>query len=282
MGFWENLDGSGKSWQAWTVTSISGGTGIRLADLDGDGDLDALAAADNEIFWVENTSGNGYSWIKHTLLNGFTARTSAVPADVNHDGRLDAVMTDEDAYAPYGNQLTWFDLTTFAPKGVLLGTILDGGATPAWGPFAWEASVPVGTALKVEVRASNAPAQLGAWVQVPRPGTDLRTLINPAARFLQYRLTMLTTAPAFSPVLRRLGIKGLFLDGPRPGLAGQQNLLRAISREPVRISELTTGADSAAKAQFQAPPAGTRLPLFFQAVETGTCTASDLVEGVFE
>ena len=168
MGFWENLDGSGKSWQAWTVTSISGGTGIRLADLDGDGDLDALAAADNEIFWVENTSGNGYSWIKHTLLNGFTARTSAVPADVNHDGRLDAVMTDEDAYAPYGNQLTWFDLTTFAPKGVLLGTILDGGATPAWGPFAWEATVPDGTALKVEVRASNAPAQLGAWVQVPR------------------------------------------------------------------------------------------------------------------
>ena len=235
-----------------------------------------------------------------------------MPADVNHDGRFDAVMTDEDAYAPYGNQLTWFDLTTFAPKGVLLGTILDGGATPAWGPFAWEATVPDGTALKVEVRASNAPAQLGAWVQVPRPGTDLRTLINPAARFLQYRLTMLTTAPAFSPVLRRLGIKGLFLDGPRPGLAGQQNLLRAIWREPgahvrlfssfqtglvpvdgcpgltvglgepVRISELTTGADSAAKAQFQAPPAGTRLPLFFQAVETGTCTASDLVEGVFE
>src|SRR5262245_26540987 len=49
--------------------TANGASFVSVADLDGDGDLDALSASyyDDKIAWYENTAGNGSAWVLHTI-----------------------------------------------------------------------------------------------------------------------------------------------------------------------------------------------------------------------
>jgi len=206
VGFWENLDGLGQSWTAWSVTSNPGGRGAELSDIDGDGDLDALLWNTYFLIWMDNLDGQGFNWDLH-LLSLDLEDPWATAADVNNDGKLEIVACSEEYSWSGEPQLLLYDVTRFATSGELTSAILDGGLNPGWEAMMWNVDVPSNTALSVELRASNDASNMGLFQGMPHSGVDLGTLIDPNSRYLQYRVTLTSSDPDLSPILRDLTIE---------------------------------------------------------------------------
>ncbi len=62
IAWWENIDGVGTLWEKHSLDqALDAATELFAADVDGDGDLDVLEAAqlEDEINWWENPAGDG-------------------------------------------------------------------------------------------------------------------------------------------------------------------------------------------------------------------------------
>ncbi len=107
--WWENLDGLGGMWSvAKTIDSFYSQPGfVSAADMDSDGDIDVLGAAEgaDEITWWENTNGDGSAWSKHTV-DFFNQATSVLAADFDADGDLDILGS---AFKDGGKIHLWFN-----------------------------------------------------------------------------------------------------------------------------------------------------------------------------
>ncbi len=108
---------------------------VYVADVDGDGDMDALSASrdDNKVVWYENTLRGGSFWTPHTITTDANSPYSVYAADVDGDGDMDALSAsrDDDKVAWYENtsgdgsswtRLTPSPLTLTAPLRCTLGT----------------------------------------------------------------------------------------------------------------------------------------------------------------
>jgi hypothetical protein len=97
-------------------------TGVAAIDLDRDGDLDLVAATSistDQVFWLENTSGDASTWTARTLDSSLDGPRAISAADLDGDGDYDlAVAADvDDTIAWYENDgltFTRHDLTTTA------------------------------------------------------------------------------------------------------------------------------------------------------------------------
>ncbi|MCA9149424.1 MAG: VCBS repeat-containing protein, partial [Planctomycetales bacterium] len=69
---------------------------VYAADVDGDGDLDALSASalDDTIAWYENTAGDGSVWTKRTIATNAAGAQSVYAVDMDGDGDLDAFVVN--------------------------------------------------------------------------------------------------------------------------------------------------------------------------------------------
>ncbi len=78
---------------------------VYAADVDGDGDLDAVLGGNPDIKWFENTNGDGSSWTGHDVALGYNAHGLYV-ADVDSDGDIDVLSA---TYAT--NKVSWIENT---------------------------------------------------------------------------------------------------------------------------------------------------------------------------
>ena len=109
IAWWENTAGDGSSWTEHTVDGdFAQAYCVYAADVDGDGDLDVLGAAQNAdaIAWWENTLGDGTSWTEHTVDGAFDGAHFVYAADVDGDGDLDVLGAAQNADA-----ITWWENT---------------------------------------------------------------------------------------------------------------------------------------------------------------------------
>ena len=109
VAWWENLNGSGTVWTEHTIDNPNGGAvSVYAADIDGDGDIDVLAAAYNinDIIWWENTDGAGTAWTEHILDGDFGGAWSVYAADVDDDGDMDVLGA-----AGVNDVITWWENT---------------------------------------------------------------------------------------------------------------------------------------------------------------------------
>jgi len=93
IAWWANNGGGATNWIRFNVsTNYDGARGIRIADLDEDGDPDLASAGQdtNDISWWENT-GNATSWTQHVLFNPIGAPRFVEIADLDRDGDLDVI-----------------------------------------------------------------------------------------------------------------------------------------------------------------------------------------------
>ena len=99
---------------------------VRAADLDGDGDLDALAALHdrNTIAWYENDGSQAFT--ARVIATNVDHVADVLAADVDGDGDLDAL-----AAADYGNHVSWYENDGTPGDGEWMGHVVDGAADGA-------------------------------------------------------------------------------------------------------------------------------------------------------
>jgi hypothetical protein len=114
------------------ATSARGAWRVFAADVDGDGDMDALSASslDDEIAWYENDGTQDFT--AHTITNNADNAQDVFAADVDGDGDLDALSAsrDDDKIAWYENDglenFTPYTIATSAAGSDVFAADMDG------------------------------------------------------------------------------------------------------------------------------------------------------------
>jgi hypothetical protein len=101
--WWENLGGTGSSWLPHLISDDYGPELIRIADIDGDGDLDVLIGSNGsnpDIVFMENVDGSGLVWEPHVVCTQISPPYVMIfaleVADLDQDGDLDIVTGGND------------------------------------------------------------------------------------------------------------------------------------------------------------------------------------------
>ena len=106
----ENLAGDGSSWAppSTIATTADSPRAVFAADVDGDGDVDALSASvsDDQVAWYENTAGDGSAWTTRTITTAADGARSVFAADVDGDGDLDVLSA-----STYDDTVAWYENT---------------------------------------------------------------------------------------------------------------------------------------------------------------------------
>lgn len=97
----------------------------------------------------------------------------------------------------------------FAAKGTVTSEVLDAKLVSKWGALRWHADTPPGTLVSVAVRVGNVAEPDETWSDWSAEQTDPRQAVvaAPAARFLQYRVTLATEKPSVTPSLKSLALR---------------------------------------------------------------------------
>jgi hypothetical protein len=210
IGWFENVDGKGGSWTGHTIGTLPDGTDVEVADLDGDGLLDVLAAntdaSFSQVYWFRNLGG-ALSWSLNVVNQGHDSGIVALPVDLDGDGALEVVFTEEGSFAGDVSGIHRREIVQFSAAGDLESAVLDAGGAADWMTIDWDAVTPAGTALALQVRSSNDPGDLGPWsADITSPGS-LAGILASGTRYAQYRVLMSTPNPAVSPRVREVTLE---------------------------------------------------------------------------
>lgn len=156
--WYENL-GGGASWSRWSIaTGMNRPQSIRLADIDGDERLDAVAAEEGsgQVLWFANEGTprrNG--WPARAIASGLGAPSSARTYDLDGDGDRDVLVAAQDP-----GRVSWFEhpanvLSDFWPEHVVTAD-LQGARETVMADF-----------------NNDGRADIGAGSSDPTTGTDL-------------------------------------------------------------------------------------------------------------
>jgi len=100
---------------------------VVAADLDGDGDVDALSAQFDRIAWYENTDGNGRFGPPRLVTTAVWVARSLFTADFNGDGDIDIASASQN-----DGKIAWYENTdgrgTFGPQQVIFNNA-DGASS---------------------------------------------------------------------------------------------------------------------------------------------------------
>ncbi|HET7486307.1 MAG TPA: DUF4082 domain-containing protein, partial [Acidimicrobiales bacterium] len=96
----------------------------------------------------------------------------------------------------------WLRMTPYSSPGTFTSRLIDAGAPVPWTTAVWTADLPAGTSLTVSVTTGNSQdPNDGTWTALtPLAGSG--ATVGTTARYLQYRLTLSTTAGGQTPALR--------------------------------------------------------------------------------
>jgi len=106
IAYWENQGGDPVVWVKHVVASaFDGAVTGNPADIDSDGDIDVLGAADlaGDVIWWENLGGAPATWMRHDIDLDFAGVWPACADDINGDGCVDLVAGGDDA-----NTVKWW------------------------------------------------------------------------------------------------------------------------------------------------------------------------------
>jgi hypothetical protein len=104
--------------------SFDGAYYVEAADIDNDGDMDAVGAAwaDDAIRWWENEGG--YMFTGHNISLVFDKARQSIPVDLNCDGAIDVVGS-----AQTSDVINWWESDLDVPIGTVEGLVTDASSS---------------------------------------------------------------------------------------------------------------------------------------------------------
>ena len=90
------------------TTNANQATSVYATDIDGDGDMDALSASqdDDKIAWYENTDGQGNFGSQQIITTNADKAISVYAIDIDGDGDMDVLSASQ-----YDNKIAWYENT---------------------------------------------------------------------------------------------------------------------------------------------------------------------------
>lgn len=97
----------------------------------------------------------------------------------------------------------------YSAKGTVTSEVLDAKLVGKWGALRWEAETPAGTSVTVAVRSGNVAEPDETWSDWSAEQIEAQTatIAAPAARFLQYRVTLTSENGAVTPMVRAVSLR---------------------------------------------------------------------------
>jgi hypothetical protein len=97
----------------------------------------------------------------------------------------------------------------YASHGTVTSEVLDARIVSKWGALRWQADTPVGTQITITVRSGNVAEPDETWSDWSEEQSDAQQAVvgAPAARFIQFRVTLATQRPDVTPALHGLAIR---------------------------------------------------------------------------
>jgi sugar lactone lactonase YvrE len=97
----------------------------------------------------------------------------------------------------------------YSASGTVVSEVFDAKIVSKWGSLRWQGETPDGTRLTVAVRSGNVAEPDDTWSDwsIEQDNGDNAQVQAPAARFVQYRITLSTDDAAKTPSLRGIAIR---------------------------------------------------------------------------
>ena len=121
IAWYENTDGAGTFGPQQVITTMADQPDhVWAADLDGDGDIDAISASmdDNKIAWYENTDGLGTFGAQQVITTNADGAVRVNVADIDQDGDIDVISASQN-----DDKIAWYENTdgngTFGAEQVI-------------------------------------------------------------------------------------------------------------------------------------------------------------------
>ena len=109
VAWYENMDGNGNFSDEQVITTIALDVqDVKVADIDGDGDLDVVVPSknDDKLYWYENTNGAGSFGAEHLVSDTCNSIRSVDLNDIDGDGDMDILSSSSSSV-----DLSWFENT---------------------------------------------------------------------------------------------------------------------------------------------------------------------------
>ncbi|HVP05115.1 MAG TPA: fibronectin type III domain-containing protein [Dehalococcoidia bacterium] len=196
LGLGTDLDGSAGNSRAVFSTRNGGGVYTRTS-INGSDTWTALSGLSNapHTYRIERTGTQFRYYVDGTLVatnNGFSSAVKAWVSDYGNGGQ----KTSAD----------WVRVTPFSTlSGTFESAIVDTGAPGAVTTISYHGATPNGTSLAVRTRTSSNAANWSAW---SNPTASGATITSPAARYIQYQLTLTSNSSSVSPEIDDVGFGG--------------------------------------------------------------------------
>jgi hypothetical protein len=97
----------------------------------------------------------------------------------------------------------------YVAKGTVVSEVMDAKLASKWGSMSWRADAPAGTKISVAVRTGNVAEPDDTWSDWSNEQTDPQSasVTAPAARYLQYRITLESDKEKVTPVMHSISIR---------------------------------------------------------------------------
>jgi hypothetical protein len=103
-------------------------------------------------------------------------------------------------------RIEWMRLSPYAPAGRFTSRVLDAGVPADWQEADWDADVPEGTSLDIQVRTGDAAVPDRSWSRWRRLA-DPGQVVGARARYAQYRADLATGDASWTPALRAVRLR---------------------------------------------------------------------------